>query len=94
MSDTIAIGGKPVARTVAGALGRLELETCENDTWHDVGFLRRHINRIDGERDELVAALELALKGMDAASKLESDSFIGFVMTADTIRAVLAKVTP
>lgn len=52
--NTITIGNKPVPRTVAGALNRLELLVCTDAEGRaDVEFLRARLN----ERYELVEAL-------------------------------------
>ena len=63
MNDII-IGGRPVPRTVAGALGRLELVTAGTDARPDVDFLRNEFNRIENERDvqtQLLADCHLQL---------------------------------
>ena len=94
MTDTIIIGNRPVPRTVVGAISRLELITAKHapSARADVDFLRARFNEVEAQRDELVEVLKLALSGLDVASTLESDSFIGFVMAADRARAALAKV--
>ena len=51
--NTITNGGEQVPRTVAGALGRLELAVSAQDARADVDFLRDHINKVEAERDEL-----------------------------------------
>lgn len=56
--STITIGGQPVARSVSGALGRLELAVAADaDLRADVDFLRERINAVEGERDDMLLEL-------------------------------------
>ena len=57
--NTITIGGEQIPRTVVGAIGRLELatEAFYPKARADVDFLRDEFNRVEAERDELVALL-------------------------------------
>ena len=58
--NTIAIGGEQIPRTVVGAICRLELatEAFYPKARADVDFLRDEFNRVEAQRDELVAELQ------------------------------------
>lgn len=75
MNDIIIVGGQPIPRTLAGAFGRLELDLTEmpqgnaRTTRHaaqDLEFIRQSLNRIEGERDDLLASADVAAEYLEA----------------------------